>query len=183
MIGKILILFERIKNRWLGFYRKKIFEQYTKQKTQGLKIFGNITLINPNVKVGKNVCFYPNCMLFGDGPIVIGDNVDIGNNVIIYAYKNGGGVTIGNNTMIAANSYIIDIDHGIAAGKPMREQENTVGPIIIGEDVWLVTGVTVLKDSKIGNGAVIGAKALVKGEIEENSIAVGIPAKVIKKRS
>ena len=54
--------------------------------------------------------------------------------------------------------------------------------VIIGSDVWLAANVTVLKGSKISDGAVIGAKSLVKGEIPENAIAVGIPAKVIKQR-
>ena len=39
---------------------------------------------------------------------------------------------------------------------------------------------TVLKGSQIGNGAVLGSKSLVKGNIPENAIAVGIPAKIIK---
>lgn len=69
-----------------------------------------MNLINRNITVRKNVTFYPDVMLFGDGPIIIGDNVDIGNGTIIYSSKNGGGVTIGNNTMIAAQSYIIDTD-------------------------------------------------------------------------
>lgn len=98
------------------------------------------------------------------------------------ASKNGG-VTIGNNSMVAAQSYIIDADHGIKRDVLIREQENSVLPIIIGEDVWIAANVTVTKGSKIGNGAVIGAKAPVKGEIPENAMAVGIPAKVIKERS
>lgn len=47
---------------------------------------------------------------------------------------------------------------------------------------WLAVNVTVLKGSKNGNGAVIGAKGLVKGEIPENAVAVGVPAKVLKYR-
>ena len=53
---------------------------------------------------------------------------------------------------------------------------------MIGEDVWLGANVTVLKGSAIGDGAVIGAKALVKGKIECNAIAAGIPARGVKYR-
>lgn len=78
-------------------------------------------------------------MLFGDGLIEIGDNVDVGNGTIIYASKNGG-VKIGNNSMIAAQCYIIDADHGIRGGKLIREQGTTVSPVEIGEDVWIAAG-------------------------------------------
>lgn len=96
---------------------------------------------------------------------------------------NRGGVKIGNNTMIAAQCYIIDMDHGINAGEIIRNQSNTVAAIELGEDVWLGANVTVLKGSKIKNGAVVGAKSLVKGTVPSNSVSVGIPAKVKKYRS
>lgn len=51
---------------------------------------GDITLINKNIKLGKNVTIYPDVMFWGDGPIIVGDNVDIGKGTIIYASKNGG---------------------------------------------------------------------------------------------
>lgn len=133
--------------------------------------------------MGKNVTIYPEVMFFGDGLITIGDNVDIGNGTVIYASKCGGGVTIGSNTVIAAQCYIIDMDHGTQADKRIVEQTNSVAPVIIGEDVWIAANATVLKGSDIKDGAVIGAKSLVKGEIPENAIAVGIPATVKKYRT
>lgn len=122
-------------------------------------LVGNVIAINPNVTIGKNVTIYPNVMFYGDGPITIGDN-----------------------TMIAAQCYLIDCDHGTALGTPMRKQTLSISPISIGNNVWLAANVTVLKGSHIADGAVIGAKGLVKGEIPPNSIAVGVPAKVIKER-
>ena len=170
-------VFNKIRRKW----RLKVFRLYTKNKKANVNIVGKMTLINPNIKVGNNVTFYPDVMLFGDGLIEIGDNVDIGNGTIIYASKSGG-VKIGNNTMIAAQSYIIDTDHGIKADTLIREQSNTVEPVIIGDDCWIASGCKILKGSKIGDGAVIGASAVVKGEIPKNAIAVGIPAKVKKYR-
>ena len=163
-------------------HRKAYFRAITKCPHKDFEIYGKMTLINPNVKVGKNVAFYPDVMLFGDGPIVIGDNVDIGNGTIIYSSKKDGGVYIGDNTVIATQCYIIDMDHGIQGGELIRNQKNIVAPIHIGEDVWIASGAKILKGSNIRNGAVIGAQSVVKGEIEENAIAVGIPAKVKKYR-
>ncbi len=93
-----------------------------------------------------------------------------------------GGVKIGNDTQIAAQCYIIDMDHGVAADKKISEQENSVAPVVIGNDYWLAANVTVLKGSVIEDGAVIGAKGLVKGRIEAGGIAIRVPAKVFKKR-
>ena len=121
-------------------------------------------------------------MFFGDGPIVIGNNVDIGNGTIIYSSKNSGGVEIGDNSLIAAQSYIIDMNHGTDKSDLVRNQPNTVAPIKIGNDVWIAANVTVLKGSVIGDGAIIGAKSLVNGKIEPYSICVGIPAQKIKMR-
>lgn len=145
-------------------------------------IVGNITVINRNVKIGHNVTIYPECMFFGDGLIEIGDNVDIGNGTIIYAFQNGGGVKIADNSMIAAQCYIIDTDHGICAGELIRNQKNTTAPIFIGEDVWIAAGCKIRKGSYIEDGAVIGAMSLVKGRIKANTINVGIAAKRINER-
>ena len=177
----MLLFIDRIIQKLKRQYRISVFCKKIRCKHKKISLVGNVTLINTNVTIGKNVTLYPEVMFYGDGPIVIGDNVSIGNGTVIYASKNGG-ITIGKGTMIAAQTYIIDCDHGIKAGKPVAEQENSVAPVCIGEDVWLGTNVTVLKGSNIANGAIIGAKALVKGAIPENAIAVGVPAKVLKYR-
>lgn len=57
---------------------------------------------------------------------------------------------------------------------------NPSGTIFIDKHVWVGQDVTILKHSRINQGAIIGQKALVAGCIEENCIAVGIPAKKIK---
>lgn len=178
MIKQAFLLFERIKNKILKKYREYIFFCLTGQK---VKLVKNITLINRNVKIGKNVTIYPDVMLFGDGLIEIGDNVEIGNGTIIYASKEGG-VSIGENTLIAAQCYLIDMDHGMNRDELIRNQNNIVSPIKIGKDVWIAANVTILKGSIVGDGAIVGAKGLVKGSIPSNAIAVGNPVKILKYR-
>lgn len=179
----LFLLCDKIINKILRIYRVKVFEAYTGQKTNNLKILGKVTLINNNIKVGKNVTIFPNVMLFGDGPIIIGDNVDIGNNTIIYAADKYGGVSIGNNSMIAANNYIIDTNHGIKAGELIRNQANESSPVVIGADVWIATGCQVIKGANIGDGTVIGAGSLVNKDIPGGVIAFGTPASPYKVRS
>lgn len=176
----MILLADKVITKLLYIYRHRLIKKKTGSAPK--KIYGNVHIINKNIKFGENVALYPEVMIFGDGPVVIGDNVNIGNGTMIYSSKNGGGVYIGNNTMIAAQSYIIDMDHGIKSDELIRNQKNTAAPIHIGEDVWIAANCTVLKGSIIEDGAIIGAKSLVKGKIEKSAIAVGIPAKVLKYR-
>lgn len=175
----MILFFNRVFNKIRREWRIKSFRAYTKNKKANVNILGKLTLINPNIKVGNNVTFYPDVMLWGDGLIEIGDNVDIGTGTIIYASKDGG-VKIGNNTVIAGQCYLIDCDHGIKADMPIRGQKNTVKSIEIGEGAWIAAGCKILMGAKVGNGAVIGAASVVKSEIPDNAIAVGAIAKIKK---
>ena len=64
-----------------------------------------------------------------------------------------------------------------------RIYDGLTAPVTIGRDCWLGSKSTVLRGSTIGDGAVIGAHALVRGKIPKNAIAVGIPARVVKMRT
>ncbi len=65
---------------------------------------------------------------------------------------------------------------------PIKDQGIVKGPVRIGPDTWIATKVTMLRDTTIGRGCVLGSHAVVKGEIPDFSIAVGAPAKVVKNR-
>ncbi len=85
-------------------------------------IHGRVTVNASDVEIGRNLSVYPGAYFWGDGPIAIGDNVDIGKDTILYAHK-GGGIAIGNNNVaIAAQCYIIDSDHGTRHGELIRNQ-------------------------------------------------------------
>lgn len=177
----MILFIDRIIQKIIRSYRKKVFRKKIQCPHKNFTLVGKVNLINTNLKLGKNVTIYPDVTFFGDGLIEISDNVDIGQGTVIYSSKEGG-VQIGAHSMIAAQCYIIDTDHGISAAKLISEQPNSVSPISIGEDVWIAAGVKILKGSVINDGAVIGASSLVKGSIESNAIAVGIPAKIKKYR-
>lgn len=52
----------------------------------------------------------------------------------------------------------------------------------IGNDVWLGDGATVLPGARIGNGVIVGARAVVGGEIPDYAIVVGNPGRVLRMR-
>lgn len=118
--------------------------------------------------------------------IRIGSRVEVNDYVHIGAVDS---VTIGDDVLIASRVFITDHDHGCYGGgfphsspdtRP-ADRELLISPVSIGNRVWLGEGVTVLPGVTIGAGAVIGANAVVTRDIPENSLALGVPAKVIKR--
>lgn len=174
----MILFFEKILAGLGNKWRRKLFAKKCNKCGENVAVYGKIYHINPNVFVGNNVKIYPGVQFFGDGIIQIGDNVSIGNNTMLYASKEAG-ITIGDDTIIAAQSYIVDTNHGIKGNVLIRKQENISEKITIGSDVWLGANVTVLKGVHIGDGAVIGAKALVNKDVSDNNIVAGVPAKII----
>ncbi|MBK1857180.1 hypothetical protein JIN80_02845 [Cerasicoccus arenae] len=79
--------------------------------------------------------------------------------------------------MIAANHIFDD------PGKPIHGQGLQQMPIIVEDDVWIGGRVNLTAGVTIGSGSVIGAGSVVTKDIPAGSIAVGIPAKVIKNRN
>lgn len=129
------------------------------------------------IRIGRNVKFSRNCqVVVRGGALNIGDNVQIGDGAIITSMSH---VQIGSNTLIAEYVVIRDQDHDYRS-RPIRNSGFISEKIVIGEDCWLGSKATVLRGSTIGDGAVIGAHALVRGPIESYSLAVGSPAKIVK---
>lgn len=153
-------------------------------------VIGNSTTIFPrailSVKYGGNItlgdhCIIHHCALLETwgGDIVIGDRCSINPFAVLYGH---GGLTIGDDVMIAAHTVIIPANHGTAYGAVMREQPLTKQSIVIGDDVWIGANVTVLDGVTIGNGAVIGSGSVVTHNVRPYSVNVGNPARLIRMR-
>lgn len=65
---------------------------------------------------------------------------------------------------------------------PMRQQGTIVKEVIIGNDVWIGMRSIIMPGVKIGNGAVIGAGAVVTKDVPDNAIVGGVPSKIIRYR-
>ena len=111
------------------------------------------------------------------GDIIIGNNSFIGvGNVII------GPVMIGSNTMLAQNVVLSGMNHGYEDVEvPPIKQKISTKQINIGDSVWVGANVTVTAGVTIGKHSVVGAGSVVTKDVPEYSVAVGNPARVIKK--
>lgn len=114
------------------------------------------------------------------GSVTIGRHVFLGPYVVIYGH---GGVEIGDDTLIAMHCRIVSSNHSVPPpGTTIRSQGDIPLPTRIGKDVWLGAGVTVLGGVTIGDGCVVGAGAVVARDLPPYSIALGVPAAVVRTR-
>lgn len=120
-----------------------------------------------------------NYRLLGKG-IVIANNVGIGE----FAYIGGaGGVSIGNGCVVGQYFSIHPENHIFEdLSSEIRFQGTSRQGVVIGNNCWVGSKVTVLDGTTIGNGCVIAAGAVVRGDFGDNVVIGGIPAKVLKHR-
>lgn len=113
--------------------------------------------------------------------LIIGDNVDIGWMTTIAV---GQKVVIGNNVRIAGRALLAGYPgHPVnakdrAAGLP--DLDTQVGDIILEDDVWLATGVTVTAGVRIGQSTIVAAGSVVTRDLPAGVLAGGVPAKIIR---
>lgn len=111
--------------------------------------------------------------------IEIGARTTVGYHTFVFASSS---IKVGADCLIAPFAYLVDSDHGIARDLRINQQPNTARPIVIGDDVWIGTGVRVLAGVTVGDGAVLAAGAVVKDDVPPYAIVGGIPARIIGER-
>ena len=112
-------------------------------------------------------------------------NLKIGKN--FHATRNltiqcAGNITIGDDVLVASDVFIINYNHGLSPlTKSYLENDLDVSEVIIEDGVWIGNNVIVLPGVRIGRKSIIGAGSVVTKDVPDYSIAVGNPARVIKK--
>jgi acetyltransferase-like isoleucine patch superfamily enzyme len=115
-----------------------------------------------------------------DGDIVLGDHTNIGFHCEVFSASR---VTVGRHGLFAAYTYLVGGGHEFErADVPVLEQGRSSRGITLGDDVWLGTGTKVLDGVRIGNGVVVGAGAVVTDDLPDGAVAVGVPARVVRRR-
>ncbi len=159
------ILLTNIKSKYL-FIRKGANINHSRQI-----LFGN------NVSIGNQVRIN---FFKESAKLIFGNNAYIGHKV---SFLLGGSIMIGQDTIIASHVCIASENHGVNPESPIpyKDQELICSNVIIGSGCWIGEKVVILPGVNIGNKCVIGAGAIVTKDIPDYSIAVGNPARVIKK--
>jgi acetyltransferase-like isoleucine patch superfamily enzyme len=128
---------------------------------------------------GNGTKLAPNVSLRNGNRIIIGSNCRIGERCNLWAGMNQGWIYIGDDVSIAPGVFITSSNYQFELGIPFRTQNRKESEIVIGNDVWLGAGVIVTAGVSIGNGCILGAGSVVTKDLPANSIAAGVPARVI----
>lgn len=113
------------------------------------------------------------------GSLTVGDFAFIGRGCEIDVAES---VTIGSHTLIAPNVFITDHTHNHARALRLDEQGNRIAPVVIGSDAWIGAHAVVLPGVTVGDGAIVGAGAVVTKDVAPYAIVAGVPARAIGSR-
>ena len=191
----------------LGFVlRSRLYPRLLGRVGRNVTFGRNVVLRHPHkIRIGDDVFIDDNCCLDAKGTdnhgITIGTGVFIGRNTIL-SCKNGdieiddranigfnceifsgGHVRLGKNTLVAAYTYLVGGDHlHDRTDVPVLDQGRIAQGIEVDDNVWLGAHVVIADGARVGRDAIIGAGAVVFGEIPPFQVAAGIPAKVLRDR-
>jgi acetyltransferase-like isoleucine patch superfamily enzyme len=155
--------------------------------------FGRRSVLQPpirlagegSISIGDDVWIGPGSWLQSIGEsdgvtITIGDGTSIAGNVVLSAASS---VRIGRKVLFARGAYVSDHIHRYDdTSRAVLEQGLArVEPVEIGDGAWIGENVVVCPGVRIGTGAVIGANAVVTEDVPDHTLAVGAPARVIRR--
>ena len=202
---KTVILHDR--SDYAAAVRLAYYSKTLKHLGKNVKIGAGVKIVNPQfVSLGDNVTISDDVTLIArgeggitiqsgaylcervyldtededDGYIVVGERVYLGTGTTMFGHK---GLEIGDDTLIAQNVTLTPYSH--IFNDPTRNifgQGGHSRKVTIGRDCYIGMRVAILYSGDIGEGSIVGAGSVVVKPIPPYSLAVGCPAKVIKKR-
>lgn len=142
--------------------------------------------LDVEVKDGVQVVMGNNCRLGGLRIFALaGARVSIGSNTIFNGrtrllLHEARAITIGERCLFGGDCTLTVSDMHSVLDAASRERINPAQDVVIGNHVWLGESVMVLKGASVAENSVVGARALVAGDIPAGSLAVGVPARVVR---
>ncbi|WP_095587757.1 acyltransferase [Actibacterium ureilyticum] len=135
------------------------------------------------VTLGPGAAISPNAVFSNPERISAGRGLHLGARCHLWAGPSHGRIVIGDDVLFGPEVMVTAANYRFNDGSPVTAQKMDEADVVIGNDVWLATRVTVLPGARIGDGAIIGAGAVVTGDIPAHAIAVGVPARVVGART
>ena len=138
---------------------------------------GADTIIGPHVTLSAGIA--PSHELESETAVSIGDRCLIGRGSGIVAHES---IEIGDDVFTGHHIYVTDANHGYEdPDLPVGRQFGKAKPVRIGSGSWIGHGAIVLPGARIGEHVVVGAGAVVTGDLPDYCVAVGNPARVIRR--
>ncbi len=173
-------------------YAKRVFGRFDINVVPGARISGVEHMqIGSDFAAARDLWMeavdsYPHTGQTFTPKLVIGDRVNLGEYVHIGCNSY---VEIGDDVLMGSKIYITDHNHGVYRGAssdspsipPIKRRLTEGEHVVIGARCWIGEFVTILPGVTIGEGCIIGSHSTVTHDIPANSIAVGCPARVLKR--
>lgn len=122
-----------------------------KHKGNDLRIHGKIKILQPN-------------------KLIIGDSCRIGKGTFLFCY---GGLSVGNNVQFSRNITVYTANHNFKSDVLPYNNQYLIGPVTIGDNVWVGMNVSILPGVTIGKNAILGMNAIITKDVPDNAIVVG----------
>lgn len=171
--------------RFLGDVRFKIRGQFENIRIGAGVVIGDGVDIrnreNGKILIGDRCAIDDSVRLVAarDGEIALGDGTEIGRNSLI---NSGGRFRCGSYCLIASSVHVNTSTHGTHRNQFVKSQSHSHGTVILGNDVWIGSGASILMNSRIGDGCIVGGNAIVHGSLEDYGVYGGNPLQLIRKR-
>lgn len=171
-----------------AFWDAPLFSSQCARVGRGLRLIRGIPRLSGYVQIelGNYVVLHGSTEICGskvfEKPVLrVGDHTHLGNNLLFMVAKR---IEIGDHCLVANDVTIVDND-GHPTDPAKRLQYLPPDPegcreVIIGNNVWIAKGSTILKGVRIGDGAIIAAGSVVTKDVPAYSIVAGNPARVVK---
>ena len=174
--GKIFINTEKVHFGMISFGGNHEIVTSSNQPTR--IIIKGLVHFNGFSKFGKGV----NLVVWKNGKVIFGSNFSIGSNSNIISFKK---IQFGDNNLISWYCDFYDTDFHFIKNIITSEIKDNCGELTVGNNVWIGSKSTVLKDTTIPNNCIVGTNSLCKGDylkkFHENIIIGGNPATLLKK--
>lgn len=122
----------------------------------------------------------PSVRLFPPFYTDFGKNIHLGRGVFINAcchFQDHGGITLGDDCQIGHNVVLATLNHGMA---PEQRTTTRPAPIVLGRGVWVGSNATILPGVTVGDYAVVAAGAVVTRDVPARCVVGGVPARTIR---
>ena len=137
----------------------------------------NSLIVGSNVHVGRGCSFW----MEGDNiSIIIGDHTTFTHTVHFCAQENDMRIEVGEDCMFSNHIIVRTSDSHPIYDFETKQRINPSASVKIGNHVWIAPHSVIMKKSDIGDGAIIGSHTMVNKSVPANSLAVGMPVRVVK---
>jgi acetyltransferase-like isoleucine patch superfamily enzyme len=136
-----------------------------------------------DMKLAQGVRLSPTISVRNGSRVSIGTGAHVGQWCYLWAGDHHGSIEIGDHALLAPEVFITASDYDFDQGAgPVMDLPKRESDVRIGRHTWLGVRVVVVAGVTIGDGAIIAAGAVVTRDIPPNSVAAGVPARVVRRR-